>query len=303
MRFLHRLLPLLAVCLLATSARAQLGTNLLANPSADDSTGSTDNYAACRAPGWSFTGTATACRWAAGGGFPVAGDPGPVVRGPNFFSGGNGGSPSTFSQVLDVSALAATIDAGQLRLMLGGYFGGFSSQNDHAELEVAFLDGLGSQTGGVATPQVLAAQRSSLTALLLRESFAAVPAGTRQLRATLVLTRTEGSYNDGYADSLYVKLVPLSALDAPMAAGELRVRSLSPVPSRGPLRLAVTAPAGSPTRVDLLDVQGRSLQRWTVAPGGRAELSWARGPHAPGVYFVRASSGRAWASLRVVLAD
>ncbi len=298
-----RHLPLLAVLVWPALAHAQFGSNLLVNPGADDSTGSADNFAACRAPGWSFTGTATVARWAVGAGFPTIASPGPVVRGPNFFSGGNNGALSTFSQLLDVSSAAATIDAGQARVVLAGHFGGFSSQNDHAELEVAFLDAANTQTGGLATPQVLATQRSSLTGLLRRETFTTLPVGTRRLRATLVLTRAEGSYNDGYADSLALTLVPITALGASSVAGGLRLRSLSPLPARGALRLALTTPAGPATRVDLLDVQGRALQTWSVAPSAQVELAWSRGVHAPGVYFVRARSGAASTALRVVLAD
>ncbi len=304
MRHSPRPLLLLALLLWPTLAHAQWGANLLANASADDSTGSTDNFAACRAPRWDFTGTATVARWAVGGGFPVVTDPGPAVRGPNFFSGGSNAAVSTFSQTVDVSWASASTLAGQTRARFGGWFGGFASQDDHVELEVAFLDSAGTTLGGSSTPPVLAATRASVTELLYREVTVTPPATTRHIRATLLFTRAAGSYNDGYADSVFVKLLPFSPLDAPgVAASGLALHARSANPGRGTLRFAVTAASDAPTQVDVLDVQGRVLRQWALAAGASRDLAWDRGAHRPGVYFVRARSGREMATLRVVLVD
>lgn len=304
MRSTLRPLLLAALLLCPTLAHAQWGANLLANASADDSTGSTDNFAACRAPHWDFTGTATVARWAVAAGFPVVTDPGPVVRGANFFAGGSSAAVSTFSQVVDVSWASASTLAGQARVAFGGWFGGFSSQDDHAELEVAFLDSADATLGGASTPQVLAATRANVTGLLYRQVMQTPPSATRRIRATLLITRVAGSYNDGYADSLFVKLLPFTPLAAPgVSAGGLRLRALSANPARGALRFAVTAAPGAATTVDVLDVQGRVLHEWSLPAGASRDLAWERGAQRPGVYFVRARSGRAATTMRVVLID
>lgn len=49
---------------------------------------------------------------------------------------------------------------------------------------------------------VIATDRTNLTGLLLRQNSAVIPNGTRKLAALLTMTRTDGSYNDGYADNL-----------------------------------------------------------------------------------------------------
>ena len=49
---------------------------------------------------------------------------------------------------------------------------------------------------------VTEAQRRGVSKLLLRFRSGAVPAGTRELKVELVLTRDAGSDNDGLADSL-----------------------------------------------------------------------------------------------------
>ncbi len=50
------------------------------------------------------------------------------------------------------------------------------------------------------------ADRQGLTALLSTARTVAVPVGTRAIHAVLTMTRTDGTFNDGYADSLGVKL-------------------------------------------------------------------------------------------------
>jgi hypothetical protein len=53
---------------------------------------------------------------------------------------------------------------------------------------------------------VNAADRNNATGLFLRNKSTNVPANTVALRVTLTMTRTSGSFNDGYADSLSVVL-------------------------------------------------------------------------------------------------
>ena len=53
---------------------------------------------------------------------------------------------------------------------------------------------------------VTPAQRKSLTTLISRTAHKLVPAKTRSIEIRIRATRTDGSYNDGYADRLSITL-------------------------------------------------------------------------------------------------
>jgi len=145
--------------------------------------------------------TATILQYGTSGGFPDAGDPGPANRGENFFSAGAGSSTSEMFQQIDVSAMAAQIDAGQIDFDLSGYLGGFSSQNDRAEFFARFLDENGDEITSTTLGTVTDSDRGDQTGLLFRDEDGTLAAGTRTVE--LVLT-TIG--NDGYADNLSLEL-------------------------------------------------------------------------------------------------
>ncbi|XAL98327.1 PEP-CTERM sorting domain-containing protein [Phycisphaeraceae bacterium D3-23] len=141
--------------------------------------------------------TATVLEYGTPGGFPLASDPGPTNRGDNFFSAGAGSSSSEMFQQLDVAAMAAQIDAGQIDFDLSGYLGGYINQNDRAEFFVRFLDANGSELARTTLGTVTHDDRGDQTGLLLRETDGTLVPGTRTVE--LVLTTTG---NDGYADNL-----------------------------------------------------------------------------------------------------
>src|SRR5438094_871826 len=60
--------------------------------------------------------------------------------------------------------------------------------------------------GTLASPAVTAADRHDTTALLARSVTGAVPPGTRAIGVRLDLVRTDGAYDDGYADNLSLTL-------------------------------------------------------------------------------------------------
>ncbi len=131
-------------------------------------------------------------------------DAGPPDRTNQFFAGGNAAT-STATQTIDVSANAAEIDNGSAVVDLSGWLGGYATDGDNAALSVAFFNGstnLGSGTIGPVTN----ADRGNVTSLLFRSQTIPVPANTRQLVVTLTMNRTNGAFNDGYADSLSVVL-------------------------------------------------------------------------------------------------
>ncbi len=200
-------LLLLVECLVSTGVAADpFGTNLIVNPDAEAGSGSVTGYEVVPVPGWTTTNNFTVVSYLAGGGFPVADSPGPAERGINFFAGGPDTGLATASQTVDVSAAFTEIDAGVVVIELTGYLGGFTSQEDNAVLTAGFLNGAGEKLGESSIGPVSNADRSGATGLLLRGTTNTVPAGTRQISVTLDMTRTSGSYCDGYADNVSLVL-------------------------------------------------------------------------------------------------
>jgi hypothetical protein len=198
--------------------------NLILNPGAEASTGSTDgSLVQGPIPDWETSGEANVIQYGASGGFPQPTDPGPTDRGMNFFGGGPEDPLSIFTQTIDLSSYRAFIADGNVSFTLSAYLGGYSSQDDDAVLTVLFLgaedggvpddaaaftdDGgvvtVGSSVlGSVTIGPVTAAERQDQTGLLPVMTTGSVPVGTVAAEVQLVMTRYEGSNDDGYADNL-----------------------------------------------------------------------------------------------------
>ncbi|HXJ84928.1 MAG TPA: FG-GAP-like repeat-containing protein, partial [Candidatus Methylomirabilis sp.] len=191
-------------------ATGLIGVNLIRNGDAEGSAGSPTG-AGVGMPYWS--GSAAIVPYGAPGGFPLVTDPGPANRGRNFFSGGVS-AVAQISQVIDIEAIGAAVDAGQIRYDLSGYFGGFANQNDRADIVAFFYttsDGSGVSFAHSGTiGDVLAADRGNQTGLLFRSTSGVVPGGARSIRVSLSIVNggAAGTYNDGYADSLSLVLSP-----------------------------------------------------------------------------------------------
>lgn len=197
----------MAISFAVGNSRASAGilnTNLVFNGDAETGIGDPNGNPVPSVPGWTTNnGTFTVVQYGGVGGFPLLTDPGPPNRGTNFFAGGNGGVISSAYQNIDVAGAAALIDARAATCVLSGWLGGYASQDDNATLTATFLDATGTNTlGSVSIGPVLALDRTNNTGLLFRQSTAAVPAGTRTVQLLLVMTRSEGLFNDGYADNL-----------------------------------------------------------------------------------------------------
>jgi uncharacterized protein (TIGR03437 family) len=113
-----------------------------------------------------------------------------------------------------VSSAASLIDAGTATYALSAWLGGFSGQGDNAVLTVQFQNWAGTVLGSTTLGPVSAADRNNLSAVLQQTHNGAIPSGTRVIRVTMTMTRTDGSYNDGIADSLSL------ILSAPVSAGK-----------------------------------------------------------------------------------
>lgn len=134
--------------------------------------------------------------------FPAQHSPGPTNRGKNFFAGGQTGTNSIGTQTDSLAKYATLIRSGNARYHLGGWFGGFSTQNDHANLVITWKASSGKSLGLVKIGNVLASQRHDKTGLLHRTASGTVPKWASSVHVTLHMVRTDGAYNDGYADNL-----------------------------------------------------------------------------------------------------
>lgn len=100
------------------------------------------------------------------------------VRGANLFFGGADRASSSASQLIDISDLASTIDAGEGTFNLNGWLGGYSTDEDSASLNITFLDRANQSLGIASITSPTAAQRNNTTGLFLQSVDGSVPVGT-----------------------------------------------------------------------------------------------------------------------------
>src|SRR3954454_14979508 len=206
-RSLAALLALAAPLVLTQTAQATVPTgNLVKNGDAEAAPGSNDSGTVSPIPGWTVTGPFTSVAYGAPA-FPDATVAAAVNGGRNFFAGGPSTASGSATQDISVSGAAKEIDAGSVKAALAGLLGGFSSQGDSTVVTAQFLGASGNDLGSpVSIGPVSSADRQSVSNLLPRSAGGNVPAGTRTIRITIVATRTEGSYDDGYSDNIGLTL-------------------------------------------------------------------------------------------------
>jgi CSLREA domain-containing protein len=149
--------------------------------------------------------------YGAPGDYPLASEA-PTGSGSQFLGGGGSAVASAFQEI-DVSALAAQIDAGEIAFTVSGAFGGYLTDDDSAALNVGFEDG-SATLDTVTLGGFTAADRGNLTRLLPDSAQGTVPPGTRHVLLTLEATRTNSTSNDGYADDISLVLVPEPPVEA-----------------------------------------------------------------------------------------
>lgn len=185
-------------------AQCALETNRIVNGDAEGNPGATGNVDVVN---WeNETRGFTVIEYAAdeSSGFPGPNAPGPPLaeRGNYLFFGGNSSATSRGFQTIDLSDCVMEIDAGDLRFDLNGYFGGYLSQNDRAVLNVTFRDVADNVLRTISIGDITDLERENVTGMLFQGRTGLVPVGTRTLLAELVLVRSSGTVNNGYADNL-----------------------------------------------------------------------------------------------------
>ena len=113
-------------------------------------------------------------------------------------------------QTISLASFASKIDAGKVTFASSGWFGGKSTENDNVGMELTFRAANITTTEDVVFGFVTASDRGNVTKLLKRSvpasSSKVVPPGTRSVSVQLIFSGVTGSYDDGYADNLSLKL-------------------------------------------------------------------------------------------------
>ena len=222
----------LGVCGGAARAAVPSG-NLIVNGGAESGTGSSDSAttAPVPIPGWTSTTNFTEHTYDPAGSteFPDVNASASIGGGNQFFAGGPangaGNTVETATQAVNVSTAAAEIDAGGVTATLSADLGGFATQGDNAAATATFLGSASEHLGTLTIGPVTAADRNNTTQMLPRSASGTIPPGTRTVSVVLTATKTDGSYNDAYADNLSLTLAAVST-PAPMIGKTLNATSV-----------------------------------------------------------------------------
>ncbi|MGH7179076.1 MAG: hypothetical protein ACREJC_16985 [Tepidisphaeraceae bacterium] len=184
---------------------ANLGTNLLTNPGAEDGQSSSTGDTVV-VPEWTQltlgSNTVTVVPYGAPG-FISDEDPGPTDRGDNFFTGGKF-ARSEVQQSVDVTNLAVDINAGRIHYDFSAFLGGLANEGDGVEIKLQFFRGPFSLAGSaiVFNPP----DRQGVTKLVQQNTSGIIAAGAVVAQINMAFTRAFGTNNDGYADNLSLVL-------------------------------------------------------------------------------------------------
>ena len=179
---------------------AIFGHNLVVNGNAEQGSGATNLTDIVRPNGWTTTGNFTVDKYSAD--LINTSDPGPSDRGDYFFGGGPNNPASSASQTIDLSGGSGGIDSGSKKYDLTGYLGGFGGQSDAAIVEATFEDAAGHSLAVARIGPVTDLARKGKTALNRTTSSGTVPRLTRKVVIKVSMSRSDGVYNDAYADDI-----------------------------------------------------------------------------------------------------
>ncbi len=207
MKSLIHIAALAAVGISIVQAQSTIfGVNLIVNGGAESGAGGNGTAPVSSVPGWSHTAGCDVYAYSTAYNNVNGIAPTDIVpRGAayNYFAGGSNPASCTFTQSIDVSGGASTIDAGTATFAASAYLGGYGGDNDNATLVVAFQNSSGNQLGTATLGPVAPSDRADQeSGLYLRRQIGQVPTGTRTVALTLNMNWVNGSNNEAYADNL-----------------------------------------------------------------------------------------------------
>ncbi|HET8840726.1 MAG TPA: hypothetical protein VFN35_04625 [Ktedonobacteraceae bacterium] len=200
----------------ALNSTQLLNTNLIFNGDAESGPGASDDTSIEPVPGWARQGSSDVIQYAAtSGSYLAVSDPGPSNRGKNYFFGGEedtskfgDNTTTSLTQVIDLSPVATVLAQANLQFTLSAWLGGYSGQNDNAQLTIQFLSANGESLAKTSIGPVMAVERNNTNSLVQKSIDGKVPAGAAKISVVLTLTKTDGSDNDGSADNLSLVFHP-----------------------------------------------------------------------------------------------
>lgn len=186
------------------------GGNLIVNAGAESGPGGDGSAPVASVPGWSRTGGCDVYAYSAPfNNVNALNQSGIVPRGSgnNYFAGGSSPASCTFTQSIDLSSGAATIDAGTVTFAASAYLGGFGTDSDNATLVVVFQDSSGKQLASATLGPVQPSDRADQeNGLYLRRQIGQLPANSRTAAITLNMNWVDGMNNEAFADNLSLAL-------------------------------------------------------------------------------------------------
>jgi hypothetical protein len=228
------------------------GANLILNPSAENYDGTADGFNIITPRNWIASSDPTVAQYRSGYGAAI-GIRKPDNAGNAFFTGGPDSETTDFLQLIDLSSIASTVDAGQVNFSLSAELGGDSLNDDNANVLIKFEDASGAQLSRPQTGSVSASDRDYESKFLSRSVNGIVPATTRFAQVDIHFKRDGvGGYNNGFADNVSLVLVTNTASTAgitpSVVKSTLPTTAISGTKTNGALFLTLTNTSSSVNR-------------------------------------------------------
>ncbi|CAF1358706.1 unnamed protein product, partial [Adineta steineri] len=157
---------------------------------------------------WSYSEAITQMYYGNIAGDEMLTDPGPSNRGNCHFYGA-WSAITTMWQTgnITISINPLLIDNQKVWFNFSAWIGGYSDQDDNAQVSLTFLNQSNQNVGNsTILGPVLAIDRGNITSLLFRQAIGPVPISNRAFTVEVTMTRSDGSSNDGDIDNIALYL-------------------------------------------------------------------------------------------------
>jgi hypothetical protein len=193
----------LAVAMTAAAAAcAVCGKNLIKNPGADAGLGVTAVGASGLVPGWTIAaGQFGAASYTFPNGWFSARSKGPAKRGKNYFFGGTTTEATTAPASIGTQTIALPKSAVGRKATLSGWLGNYVENRSQVRAE--FMDATGAVLSRVRIGPAVTIAGSDMA---LRSRNGKVPAGTTQVKVSVIFSGGGVAYKLAGADSLSLVL-------------------------------------------------------------------------------------------------